>query len=327
MKIKIKCKQCKKEFWVIPSRKDTAKFCSRDCCGKYGSPRKGKNWEEIYGIDRSNLMKEKRLRALKNNPKIMKDLQKKRRQTLKKNPEIMKIAHKKQKQTINTLKWKETKGKKKIEKQKQTHKDNPNIVKNGLEKRKQTYEDNPNININRIKKMKQTLKNNPDIIINRVKKVKQILIDNPKITIKKIEKWRQTLKNNPNILKQVAKKVSATHQGIELKDWKKFINREPYSQNWDNSFKRKIRKRDNYICLKCGKHQEKEKHSLSVHHINYDKMLTIKENCCTVCRGCNSEVNKNRKHWIKFFQSLLTEKYGYQYEKGNVVLNVKKVKN
>jgi len=122
---------------------------------------------------------------------------------------------------------------------------------------------------------------------------------------------------------ETLKKISATHQRIDVKEWQKFVNRDPYAQNWTNSFKRKIRKRDNKICLKCGKHQEKQKRTFSVHHINYNKQLTCKENCCTLCTGCNSEVNTNRSHWTKFFQSLLNEKYGYEYgENQEVILNV-----
>jgi len=99
---------------------------------------------------------------------------------------------------------------------------------------------------------------------------------------------------------------------------------EPYNKEFNNKFKRAIRKRDNYVCLKCGKHQEKERGSLSVHHINYDKKLTIPENCCALCRSCNSEVNWKRKHYTKFFQSLLSEKYGYQYsEEGEIILEIK----
>ena len=37
------CKTCGKEFKVCPSRKYTAKFCSRKCCGvMYDNPMKGK---------------------------------------------------------------------------------------------------------------------------------------------------------------------------------------------------------------------------------------------------------------------------------------------
>ena len=77
--------------------------------------------------------------------------------------------------------------------------------------------------------------------------------------------------------------------------------------------------------MKCGKHQEKEGRSLCVHHINYDKKLSIPQNCCALCVNCNTDVNANRKHWIKFFQSLLVEKYNYQYsENQEIILNFEK---
>ena len=106
------------------------------------------------------------------------------------------------------------------------------------------------------------------------------------------------------------------------KQWKGGKSYEPYTSDFNQKFKRAIRKRDNYICLKCGKHQEKEKKSLIVHHINYDKSLSIHENCCTLCNKCNSEVNWNRKHWTSFFQSLLTEKYNYQYSSNQQIIQV-----
>ena len=120
------------------------------------------------------------------------------------------------------------------------------------------------------------------------------------------------------------KKQSAIYQGILIDEWKKFISKEPYDQNWTPKFRRFIRKRDNQICLKCGIHREKLNESLSVHHINYNKKLTIPQNCCSICRKCNAEVNYNRPHWTKFFQSLLSERYGYQYsENKEIVLDLK----
>ena len=53
---------------------------------------------------------------------------------------------------------------------------------------------------------------------------------------------------------------------------------------------------------------------------NYDKKLTIPQNCCALCFKCNVEVNCNRKHWTKFFQSLLSERYGYQYSKEKEII-------
>jgi hypothetical protein len=107
-------------------------------------------------------------------------------------------------------------------------------------------------------------------------------------------------------------------------NWKGGLSKLPYSFNFDNVFKKSIRIRDGLICIKCGMKEEDSvclfKRALHVHHINYNKKDTVKENCCALCNRCNSEVNFNRSSWTKFFQSLLTERYDYQYnDKGEVI--------
>lgn len=99
--------------------------------------------------------------------------------------------------------------------------------------------------------------------------------------------------------------------------WLGGISFEPYDKRWNESFKNKIRKRDNQICMLCNIHREKLKIALCVHHINYNKKLTIPQNCVALCNSCHIKTNSNRTHWIKFFQSLLSERYGYQYTELN----------
>jgi len=81
-----------------------------------------------------------------------------------------------------------------------------------------------------------------------------------------------------------------------------------------------IRKRDNQICMLCNIHREKLKTALHVHHINYDKLLSLPENCISLCCSCHMKTNNNRKHWTNFFQSLLSEKYDYIYSNSEVVI-------
>lgn len=119
------------------------------------------------------------------------------------------------------------------------------------------------------------------------------------------------------------KLMSKSHKGINIwskektleknPNWKGGKSFEPYDRRFTEKFKKSIRKRDNYICLKCGVHQKDMKYALSIHHIDYNKLSTILKNCCSLCKRCNGEVNSNRKHWIKFFQSILSKKYGYKY--------------
>ena len=116
---------------------------------------------------------------------------------------------------------------------------------------------------------------------------------------------------------------SKSKLGEKNPSWKGGIAFEPYDKSFNNKFKRAIRKRDNQICLKCGIHREKLNRALDVHHIDYNKKLSIPQNCCAICNRCNVEVNTNREHWTKFFQSLLSEKYGYQYsENEEIILNL-----
>ena len=104
---------------------------------------------------------------------------------------------------------------------------------------------------------------------------------------------------------------------------KKLLRRrilEKHNPNFSKEFKRLIRKRDNQICMLCLIHREKLNKVLDVHHINYNKFLSIPQNCISLCHSCHPKTNHNRKYWIKFFQSLLSEKYGYQYSKTNEIL-------
>jgi len=102
---------------------------------------------------------------------------------------------------------------------------------------------------------------------------------------------------------------------------------EPYTKDFNKSFKEAIKQRDGFMCLKCGLREEDNKklfnHSLNVHHINYDKNLSIKENCCSLYTRCHIETNTNRESWKKFYQSLLSERYGYKYsEDGLPIINI-----
>ncbi len=76
----------------------------------------------------------------------------------------------------------------------------------------------------------------------------------------------------------------------------------PYCWKFNGALKEAVRNRDNYICQLCNKKEKDEKHS--IHHIHYDK-----ENCypdlITLCRSCNSKVNKNRDFWEELFTFML----------------------
>jgi hypothetical protein len=129
------------------------------------------------------------------------------------------------------------------------------------------------------------------------------------------------------VSQETRRKISQSQIGEKSWSWKGGTSFEPYPQEFNNRFKLAIKQRDGFLCLKCGMREEDSlvlfKQKLHVHHIDYNKRLTILENCCALCLRCNMEVNSNRNSWKKFFQSMLSEKYGYQYsENGEVILNL-----
>lgn len=101
---------------------------------------------------------------------------------------------------------------------------------------------------------------------------------------------------------------------------------EPYTLDFNKLFKEAIRQRDNLSCVKCNLFEEDAKklyqRGLCIHHVDYVKENTFKENCCSLCVRCHTETNGNREHWTKFFQSLLAERYRYKYQDGKIIMEI-----
>ena len=125
---------------------------------------------------------------------------------------------------------------------------------------------------------------------------------------------------NPAKRLEVRKKIGLAVTGEKNGQWQDGKSFEPYTKEFNNRFKRSVRKRDNQICMLCGIHREKSSKTLCVHHINYDKELSVPQNCLCLCNSCHTKTNSNRKYWISFFQSLLSEKYGYEYSKDQEII-------
>ena len=77
---------------------------------------------------------------------------------------------------------------------------------------------------------------------------------------------------------------------------------EPYTLEFNERLKEKIRKRDNYECQECWKHQDDLKERLSIHHINYNKKNNNPLNLISLCNSCHIKTNFNREHWKRYFQ-------------------------
>ena len=155
--------------------------------------------------------------------------------------------------------------------------------------------------------------------------------NNPMYGKKRPDVAYRLINNNPMHNPLTAKKLSETmiknyesgkRKKIMPPMWNKGISGKPYwkrdYKGFTDSFKEAIKIRD-YCCMICG-----SSNNLQVHHIDYNKINTIKENCLALCNPCHGKTGTNRQHWKIFFQSMLAERYGYKYsEDGKVIIELK----
>jgi 5-methylcytosine-specific restriction endonuclease McrA len=94
----------------------------------------------------------------------------------------------------------------------------------------------------------------------------------------------------------------------------RYIGEYPYEFN--DVFKERIRKRENYCCVLCSNPQIMFKRKLHIHHIDLDKKNTIDSNCVTLCFVCHRKIHKrmSKEEGIILLRNLLNQRYGYQYE-------------
>jgi len=85
----------------------------------------------------------------------------------------------------------------------------------------------------------------------------------------------------------------------------------PYPLEFNKQLKETIRKRDNYICQKCGMTEEESlvvyRRILDVHHIDYNKNNCKEDNLIALCNNCNIKVNHNRDYWQVYFKNKIKE--------------------
>lgn len=112
--------------------------------------------------------------------------------------------------------------------------------------------------------------------------------------------------------------------GEKSSNWLDGKSFEPYTFDFNKRFKESIRGRDNYTCQLCNLFEDDAvklyNKILNIHHVDYIKTNSFPQNCVSLCHKCNSIVNFNRIHWTKFFQSLLKERYGYEYTEDQKII-------
>lgn len=84
--------------------------------------------------------------------------------------------------------------------------------------------------------------------------------------------------------------------------WLGGISIEPYSPDFNQQIRDRIRVRDNFICQLCGVPELECDRRLAVHHIDYNKKNGEESNLISLCASCHCKTNANRKYWTNYFQ-------------------------
>lgn len=108
-----------------------------------------------------------------------------------------------------------------------------------------------------------------------------------------------------NLPSTIFKKGNLPHN---FNNWSSF---EPYGKGFNNKLREQIRKRDNYRCQECFRHQDElfykngKSYKLSIHHIDYNKNNNNPNNLISLCLNCHVQTNYKRKDWINYYNNKL----------------------
>jgi hypothetical protein len=98
------------------------------------------------------------------------------------------------------------------------------------------------------------------------------------------------------------------HRGINNTNFIDGRSHLDYPIEFNNDLKLKIRKRDSFKCLICGKSEEENRTKLSVHHIDYNKKNNKDKNLMCLCKSCHVNTNFNRDYWYAYCTYLMENK-------------------
>ena len=94
--------------------------------------------------------------------------------------------------------------------------------------------------------------------------------------------------------------------GEKSPSWQGGISFEPYSSQFNESLKRKIRQRDQHSCAVCRRYGK------SIHHIDYDKQNSAPYNLIILCKSCHTATNHNRDYWQPTLTDLMQRRHTVQ---------------
>lgn len=83
---------------------------------------------------------------------------------------------------------------------------------------------------------------------------------------------------------------------------------EPYSVDFNEKLRERIRARDGYRCQECFRHQSELGRGLDVHHIDFNKKNSSPDNLIALCASCHNQTKYGREAWTKYYQERLAER-------------------
>lgn len=80
-----------------------------------------------------------------------------------------------------------------------------------------------------------------------------------------------------------------------------------YPKEFNPTLRHQIRKRDNFTCQNCGKHQDNTG-TLHVHHIDYNKFNNDPLNLIALCVTCHGQTNWATEVWQEKFTNVMNHR-------------------
>lgn len=118
---------------------------------------------------------------------------------------------------------------------------------------------------------------------------------------------------NPAKRPEVRKKLRLGKLGNKTFFWCGGISKIKKNYTIPEELREQIRKRDNYRCQQCFRHQDElftktgRKRKLDTHHIDFDETNDNPNNLISLCHVCHNQTQFNRKNWIKYFKERLND--------------------
>ena len=105
-------------------------------------------------------------------------------------------------------------------------------------------------------------------------------------------------------LKKYYKEHPEEIKGENNGNWKGGISYEPYCIKFDEKLKERVREFFGRCCYICGISESEMGYRLSVHHVNYNKMVCcndVKPLFVPLCKKCHGKTQADREYWEEFF--------------------------